>query len=207
MDEHLVEPVELEFLVEFINEYAAEPRRVDDSTDHSSYRDLAELAATAPVARGLVTGVATTDRLQDLAALADRLYEVFAKAQAEPGSAVEAVNALLRQSGAAPHLSWGEHGSVADWRLLAAPKSEDRLIRTLQAACALALYQWVIGKGSLDRLGVCDAHRCADVYVDVTQATSRRYCSTSCGNRAKVAAHRARARTTAGAARTSVGRP
>jgi hypothetical protein len=203
MDEHLVEPVELEFLVAFINEYAAEPRLADNRADHP-YRDLAKLAATTPVALGLATAVGTTDNPQPLAGLADRLYEVFARAEAEPGSAVEAVNTLLRQSGAAPHVSWGEGGSVADWRLLAAPKSEDRLIRTLQAACALALYQWVIGKGSLDRLGVCDAHRCADAYIDFTQATSRRYCSTSCGNRAKVAAHRARARTGAGAAHTGV---
>jgi hypothetical protein len=203
VDEHLVEPVELEFLVAFVNEYAAEPRLVDENTDHSSYLDLAKLAATAPVALGLVTGAGMTNNPQPLTGLADRLYEVFAKAQAEPESAVETVNALLRQSGAAPHLSWGEDGSVADWRLAAAPKSEDRVIRTLQAACALALYQWVIGKGSLDRLGVCDAHRCADAYIDFTQATSRRYCSTSCGNRAKVAAHRARART-AGAPHTGV---
>jgi predicted RNA-binding Zn ribbon-like protein len=196
--EHLVEPVELGFLVAFVNDYAAEPRLVGGVAD-DPYRDLAQLAAGEPVALGLVTGVATTNELKLLTALADRLYEVFAKAQAEPASAIEAVNTLLRQSGAAPHLSWGEDASVADWRLPLGPARDAQLIRTLQAGCALALYQWLIGRGSLDRLGVCNAHRCADVYIDVTQASSRRYCSPSCGNRAKVAAHRARARAGPGA--------
>jgi predicted RNA-binding Zn ribbon-like protein len=200
MDEQLVEPVELEFLVAFVNDYAAEPR-LRGGEKVRPYPNLTQLAATAPVALHLVTGVGTTDVRKPLVDLADRLYEVFAKAPAEPGSALEAVNALLREGPVAPHLSWSKDGSVAAWRLPAGSKSEDRAIRTLQAACALALYRWLVGRGSLDRLGVCNAHRCADVYVDVTQATSRRYCSPGCANRAKVAAYRARVRSVATAAR------
>lgn len=198
VDEQLVEPVELEFLVAFVNEYANEPRLRGGEQDRP-YPDLAQLATTAPAALGLATGAGLTDLRQPLVTLADRLYEVFAKAAAEPESSLEAVNALLRQGPVAPHLSWAKDGGVPAWRLVAGSTREPRAIRRLQAACALALYQWLIGRGSLDRLGVCNAHRCADVYVDVTQAVSRRYCSAGCGNRAKVAAHRARVRAVAAA--------
>ncbi len=47
----------------------------------------------------------------------------------------------------------------------------------------------------LSRLGTCADERCVDAYVDHTQAGSRRYCSTTCQNRAGVREHRRRGRT------------
>lgn len=39
----------------------------------------------------------------------------------------------------------------------------------------------------------CAAHDCSGIYVDTSRARTRRWCSTArCGNRARVAAHRAR---------------
>ena len=50
----------------------------------------------------------------------------------------------------------------------------------------------VLGGDLYDRLGVCTAPRCDRVYVDTSRNGTRRYCSTSCQNRVKTAAFRAR---------------
>jgi hypothetical protein len=43
-----------------------------------------------------------------------------------------------------------------------------------------------------DRLGVCSAVKCTNVFVDTSPNHSRRYCSERCSSRANVAAYRAR---------------
>ena len=50
-----------------------------------------------------------------------------------------------------------------------------------------------------DRLGVCSATRCTNVFVDTSPNRSRRYCSERCSSRANVAAYRARQRAVASA--------
>ena len=45
-----------------------------------------------------------------------------------------------------------------------------------------------------NRLGVCSASPCTNVYVDTSPNQSRRYCSERCSSRANVAAFRARQR-------------
>ena len=45
-----------------------------------------------------------------------------------------------------------------------------------------------------NRLGVCHAPPCRNVYVDTSPNQSRRYCSDRCSSRANVAAYRARQR-------------
>jgi len=50
----------------------------------------------------------------------------------------------------------------------------------------------VLGGEMPDRLGVCTAPRCDRVFVDTSRNGTRRYCSTSCQNRVKTAAFRAR---------------
>jgi len=59
------------------------------------------------------------------------------------------------------------------------------------AGCATGLAV-VLGGDLYDRLGVCTAPRCDRVYVDTSRNGTRRYCSTSCQNRVKTAAFRAR---------------
>ena len=48
-----------------------------------------------------------------------------------------------------------------------------------------------------DRLGVCSATPCTQVFVDTSPNRSRRYCSDRCSSRANVAAYRARRRAAA----------
>ena len=50
----------------------------------------------------------------------------------------------------------------------------------------------VIRMDELGRLRICAADDCDDVVVDLSKNRSRRYCDGGCGNRANVAAYRAR---------------
>ena len=50
-----------------------------------------------------------------------------------------------------------------------------------------------------DRLGVCSATPCTNVFVDTSPNRSRRYCSDRCSSRANVAAYRARQKAVASA--------
>jgi predicted RNA-binding Zn ribbon-like protein len=65
------------------------------------------------------------------------------------------------------------------------------------ATCAEALAR-LIGAGNADRLGSCEREGCDRVFVDVSKNGSRRFCSTACQNRVKVAAFRRRSRPGAG---------
>jgi predicted RNA-binding Zn ribbon-like protein len=97
------------------------------------------------------------------------------------------VNALLIRTGARPELErhdgepWHLHFHAADGSL---PNG-------WAAGCGTGLAV-VLGGELSDRLGVCTAPRCDRVYVDTSRNGTRRYCSTSCQNRVKTAAFRAR---------------
>ena len=65
------------------------------------------------------------------------------------------------------------------------------LLEQLTTTVAMGLSQVVIQHG-WQRLGVCSAEACDDVYVDTSRNASRRYCSNTCASRSTVAAYRAR---------------
>jgi predicted RNA-binding Zn ribbon-like protein len=50
----------------------------------------------------------------------------------------------------------------------------------------------LIRSDEMSRLGVCADPDCDGVVLDLSRNRSRRFCSTTCGNRAAVAAYRAR---------------
>jgi predicted RNA-binding Zn ribbon-like protein len=56
----------------------------------------------------------------------------------------------------------------------------------------------VIRTDELERLSVCAADDCECVLVDLSKNRSRRFCDRGCGNRANVAAYRARKRASSG---------
>ena len=101
--------------------------------------------------------------------------------------AVDAVNALLRDGHALPQLVKHDGGSTTCTRRPA----EAPLATRMAVECAMALVD-VIRAGELDRLKLCDAEDCDDVLVDLSKNRSRRFCDGGCGNRANVAAYRAR---------------
>ena len=101
--------------------------------------------------------------------------------------AVEIVNDMLARAGAIPQLQRHDHW---DWHVHAVepdrPLEERVVVET-----AMAMID-VIRADEMSRLDRCAADDCDDVVLDLSRNRSRRYCSTTCGNREAVAAYRAR---------------
>ena len=132
------------------------------------------------------TGSRRGDRaeLDEVRALRPRLRELW---QSDEDAVAEHVNRMLREGGALPQLvahgKWGYH--------LHATPADAPLADRMAVEAAMAFVD-VVRQQELDRLRVCAADECSDVLVDLSKNRSRRYCSTSCGNRVNVAAFRAR---------------
>ena len=122
--------------------------------------------------------------LDAVRALRPRLRELWT---AEPEHAVQLVNDLLSEARALPQLVRHDEWS---WHLHATPP-EAPLSTRMAVEAAMALVD-VIRADELSRLGVCAAEDCEDVVVDLSKNRSKRYCDGGCGNRANVAAYRAR---------------
>src|SRR5690348_3899751 len=103
--------------------------------------------------------------------------------------AVALVNELLAEAGALPQLV--RHGEWS-WHLHATPP-EAPLATRMAVEAAMAMVD-VIRADELGRLRVCAADDCEDVVVDLSKNRSKRFCDGGCGNRANVAAYRARQR-------------
>jgi predicted RNA-binding Zn ribbon-like protein len=147
---------------------------------------------TAAVAAVLRNGggrrAATGEEAAELCFVAADLRAVFEAVSAGAvDDAARLVNAMLIRTGARPEL---ERHDGQPWHLHF--HGADRSLPTGWAAgCATGLAV-VLGSEACDRLGVCTAPRCDRVYVDTSRNGTRRYCSTSCQNRVKTAAFRAR---------------
>jgi len=106
---------------------------------------------------------------------------------AERDDAVTLVNDTLARVGALPRLV--RHGS-ADWHIHAIdadrPLADRMLVETAMAMIDL------IRTDEMSRLAVCADPTCDGIVIDLSRNRSRRFCSTACGNRAAVAAYRAR---------------
>ncbi len=132
------------------------------------------------------TGSRTHTRAELVAvqALRARLRPVW---RTDEDGAVEIVNRLLREFDALPQLvkhdEWAYH--------LHATHPEQPLADRMAVEAAMAFVD-VIRTGELDRLRVCAGDDCDSVIVDLSKNRSRRFCAAGCGNRANVAAYRAR---------------
>jgi predicted RNA-binding Zn ribbon-like protein len=107
--------------------------------------------------------------------------------ETDADQAVEQVNAILRQARALPQLV--RHDGW-DWHMHAT-SPETPLVDRLAVEAAMAMID-VVRQGELQRLRVCEAEDCADVLVDLSRNSSKRYCSTTCANRVNMAAFRSR---------------
>ena len=104
-------------------------------------------------------------------------------------AAARSANVLLERYRPTPHLE--KHGDEP-WHLhFHGPTDADPIEWGGAFATGLAS---VVGSEYVDRLGVCAAPACDRVFVDVSRNGNRRFCSESCQNRVKAAAHRARRR-------------
>lgn len=70
-------------------------------------------------------------------------------------------------------------------------RADASVLEQVTTTVAMGLSQVVVQHG-WQRLGVCSAEGCDDVYVDTSRNASRRYCSNTCASRSTVAAYRAR---------------
>ena len=113
--------------------------------------------------------------------------ELRALLTAERSEAVTLVNAMLREEQALPQLM--RHDQF-DWHLHAVSDDEP-LPKRIRVETAMAMVD-VIRADDLGRLGVCADDDCEGVVLDLSRNRSRRFCSTTCGNRNAVAAYRAR---------------
>jgi len=145
-------------------------------------------AAAAAVLQASGGREPTWEEAAELCFVAAELRRVFEAVGAGAiDEAARQVNSLLIRTGARPELerhdgqSWHLHFHAAD----------NSLPNGWAAGCATGLAV-VLGGELYDRLGVCTAPRCDRVYVDTSRNGTRRYCSTSCQNRVKTAAFRAR---------------
>lgn len=133
----------------------------------------------------------TGEELETVRRVRSRLREYW---DADLDRAVEITNELLRDGDARPRLvthpplGWHVHATADD-----AP-----LATRLAVDTAMAMID-VIRSDELDRLKVCDAEDCDDVFVDLSRNRSRKFCDGTCGNNANVAAYRARKAAEAGA--------
>lgn len=115
-----------------------------------------------------------------------RLEEVFHAA--DEAEACRLLNRLLEDYAAKPYLT--DHDGK--WHFHYAPDNAPASQR-LATSTAMGLAT-VITEFGINRLGVCNADDCGDVYVDMSRNRSRRYCNDLCSTRTNVAAYRARAK-------------
>jgi predicted RNA-binding Zn ribbon-like protein len=132
----------------------------------------------------------TADDVGAIAEVRVELAEVFdVAAGGDTAGTAERINRLLERAQRPPRLSdhdgspWHLHvtdddASWADW---------------LAAVAGLGLARMLVDDG-VARLGRCAAPSCRMVYAGGPRNHPRRYCSTTCANRARVAAFRARKR-------------
>ena len=132
------------------------------------------------------TGRHDRDRteLDSVRAVRSALYELLT---ADRDTAVAMVNRMLADAGAVPQLV--RHGQW-DWHLHAVGAERDLATRIV-VETAMAMID-VIRADEMSRLGICADETCRGVVLDLSRNRSKRFCSTTCGNRNAVAAYRAR---------------
>ena len=129
----------------------------------------------------------TRAELDAVRAVRPRLREVLTAASDE--AAVDLVNRMLDEAQAVPQLV--RHDQLG-WHIHAIDPGQP-LDRRIVVETAMAMID-VIRADELSRLSLCADDSCEGVVLDLSRNRSRRFCSTTCGNRNAVAAYRARQR-------------
>jgi len=149
--------------------------------------DLPDVAALEDFVRTWGwTGERRGDRaeLDAVRALRPRLQRLW---ELDEDEVVQELNQLLREAHALPQLvkhdEWNYH--------LHATPSDAPLATRMAVEAAMAMID-VVRSGELGRLRICEFPTCNDVVIDLSKNRSKRFCDGGCGNRAAVAAYRAR---------------
>lgn len=131
----------------------------------------------------------TDDReLEAARQLRSELRSIFASQTAHEAAAMLAT--LLNGLVVEPRLTVGDPAD-GDVAISFGPRDGADLMEQMRVVAGLgvggALERW-----GVDRLRMCDADRCEDVFVDTSKNGRRRYCNVRCQNRFNVAALRRR---------------
>ena len=166
----------VELAIDLANVDRADPAWVNTFlTVHDEwFTDGTALELTEPEA----AAVAQTSSLVREVALAASQPEVMAR-----------LNALLALASPRPYAT--DHDGELH---LHYARPDAGAVEQLTTTVAMGLSQVVVQHG-WQRLGVCSAEGCGNVYADTSRNASRRYCSNTCASRSTVAAYRARQRT------------
>lgn len=100
-------------------------------------------------------------------------------------AAAAQINELFERTHAAPRLVRHDDDP---WHLHFAVPGPAAMLADMATAAGM-----LIGSSEAGRLHLCGAERCDNLFLDSTRSRTRRFCSTSCQNRMKVAAFRSRA--------------
>lgn len=103
------------------------------------------------------------------------------------GDALRALNALL--DGARMTLSVVKEKGTPRLKWAVDPSAE--LLVALRSAVAVNVAQ-IVTEFGFERLRVCRAAPCIDVFLDISKRGEQRFCGPRCATRMRVAAHRAR---------------
>lgn len=157
-----------------------------NSRDPDTLTTVGELDAFC--ARWQWSGSRTHDaaELWAVRALRDRLAAFW---DADEAGVVALLNTLLRAERALPQLV--RHDAFG-WHIHATPDAAPLAVR-MAVECAMSMID-VVRAGGVDRLRRCAGADCDQVLVDLSRNRSRLFCDAGCGNRANVAAYRARRR-------------
>jgi len=123
--------------------------------------------------------------LSHTADLMRRVFDLVTQGKLDDAASV--INDLIVSTGAHPYLVPRSDGG---WGLHFHGKN-DSLAVGWAAGCASGLAM-AVGSKLCGRLGVCEAVRCDQVFVDYSRNRARRFCSLSCQNRMKASAFRSR---------------
>lgn len=126
-------------------------------------------------------------RESDLVAVRElraKVRGIFAASSVEHAAAV--VNSLIADSGTSPHLTDHDGRWHIHYTSMNAPIA-DRLAAIIGMCLAS-----ILTETGIERLGVCAADDCEDVFIDTSKNRSRRFCGDTCSTRTNVAAYRAR---------------
>ncbi|GAC66374.1 CGNR zinc finger domain-containing protein [Gordonia soli] len=172
-----VEAFGLASVVELINEWGEVPRAVADEADAPYPEVTAALQISADDFRSRY-GAPTTAALRTAA---DALYPLFGS---DGPAMVEAIGRLLTSTALRPALIARDADTVDEvWECT---RAADRLV----AGAVLSIVEHLRFDGDVTRLGVCSGDDCADVYVDLSPARRRRFCSVTCQNRNRARSYR-----------------
>ncbi|MEV1169058.1 CGNR zinc finger domain-containing protein [Nonomuraea sp. NPDC049784] len=168
------------------DEYLDDPERLPDvEALHRFCQELAEPITPPPPSRGRDDGPGGNG-LEAIRAVRDRLRAVLSCESAER------TPALARWADELPIRVVVEEADGVPRQRLRAPEgatlAERLAVRSVAELLDLA------ASGDWERLRLCAARPCQDVFVDRSRPGKRQFCSTRCANRAHAAASRARHR-------------